>query len=80
MQPDEQSYTSAWTKSSGKIKGQTSYVKVPPEEVGWRRVTFEMVPFAESMHMARDPCWEKDITFIVTSYNNQKEYKNTSTT
>ena len=52
---------------------QTSYVRVPPEEVVWRRVTFEIVPLAERMQIARAPCWEKDITFIVTSYNNHKE-------
>lgn len=44
----------------------TSYVKVLPEEVDWRSVTFEIVPVAERMHIARDPCWE-DIIFMVTS-------------
>lgn len=45
----------------------TSYVNVPPEESGWRSVTLDITPFAERMHIARGPCWEKDMIFIVTS-------------
>ena len=56
-------------------EGHTSYVRVPLDEAGWRRVTFEIVPLAERMQIAQDPCWEKDITFVVTSYNNHKESK-----
>jgi hypothetical protein len=40
---------------------------VPPEELGWRSVTFETVPFAERMQIALDPLWENDIIFIETS-------------
>ena len=46
---------------------QTSYVKVPPEESGCRRVTFEITPLADRMQIARGPCCENDITFMVTS-------------
>lgn len=51
----------------GRTKCLTSYVNVPPEESGWRSVTLEITPLAERMHIARGPCWENDMTFIVTS-------------
>lgn len=38
------------------MKCHTSYVKVPPEESGWRRVTFEITPLADKMQIARGPC------------------------
>lgn len=60
------------------MKSHTSYVRVPPEEVGWRSVTLEIVPFAERMHIARAPCCEKDMTFIVTSYNSNNNHNNDS--
>lgn len=46
---------------------RTSYVKVPPEEPGWRRVTLEMAPLAERMHMALGPFWEKEKILAATS-------------
>lgn len=53
--------------SNERTKCHTSYVSVPPEESGWRIVTFEIAPFAEMMQIDRGPCWENEITFIVTS-------------
>lgn len=54
---------------------RTSYVKVPPEESGCRRVTFEITPFAERIQIARGPCWENDMIFIVTSFSTAKHPK-----
>lgn len=46
---------------------QTSYVTVPPNVAGWRRVALQMAPFAERIQMARDPCCEKAIMLDATS-------------
>lgn len=48
------------------IKG-TSYVTVPPDIAGWRRVTLQMAPFAERIQTVRGPCCEKAITFAAIS-------------
>lgn len=37
------------------ILGRASYVKIPPEEPGWRMVTFEIAPLAERTHIPRGP-------------------------
>lgn len=34
---------------------RASYVKVPPEEPGWRMVTLETAPFAERIQIPRAP-------------------------
>lgn len=47
---------------------QTSYVTVPPDVAGWRRVTLEMAPFADKMQTALGPFWENDIIFADTSW------------
>lgn len=46
---------------------QTSYVTVPPNVAGWRRVALQMAPFAERIQTARDPCCEKAIMLDATS-------------
>lgn len=54
----------------------TSYVRVPPQEPGWRRVTLEIAPFAESIQIALGPFCEKDRILAATSYK-AKEDENT---
>lgn len=58
--------------SRREIVNQTSYVKVPPEESGWRSVTLDMAPFADRMQIAPGPCWENDIIFMVTSFGTKR--------
>lgn len=45
----------------------TSYVTVPPDIDGWRRVTLLIGPFAERIQIVRGPCCEKFITFVAIS-------------
>lgn len=45
----------------------TSYVTVPPDIDGWRRVTLLMGPLAERIQTVRGPCCEKDITLDAIS-------------
>lgn len=51
----------------------TSYVRVPPEEPGWRKVTLEIAPLAESMQMERGPFWENDSILVATSCKQERE-------
>jgi len=46
---------------------------VPPEELGWRSVTFEIEPLADRTQIARDSCWENERIFIATSWCNKAE-------
>lgn len=50
---------------------QTSYVTVPPEVAGWRSVTLQMAPFAESIQTVRGPCCENAMIFEATSCQNK---------
>ena len=45
---------------------------MPPEEPGWRMVTFEIAPLAERMHIPLGPFWENDKIFPATSYKEIK--------
>lgn len=40
---------------------------MPPPIAGWRRVTLQMAPFADSIQTVRGPCWEKAIIFDAMS-------------
>jgi len=46
----------------------TSYVKRPPEEPGWRIVTLEIAPLAERMQIPCGPFWEKERMVAATSF------------
>jgi len=46
---------------------QTSYVTVPPEVDGWRRVTVDTEPFADKMHTALGPCCANAKSFAAIS-------------
>lgn len=48
---------------------QTSYVTVPPDVAGWRRVTFDIAPVADKIQTALGPFWENDIIFEDTSWD-----------
>lgn len=54
-------------------KSFTSYVRVPPEEPGWRKVTLEIAPMAERMQMERGPFWENDSILVATSCKQERE-------
>ena len=55
-----------WHKKA-QIREHASYVKIPPEEPGWRIVTFETAPLAERTHIPRGPFWAKERIFPATS-------------
>lgn len=50
------------------LRVRTSYVTVPPEDDGCRRVTVETAPLADNTHIALGPCCEKAIIFVAMSY------------
>lgn len=52
---------------------KTSYVMVPPEVEGWRRVTVETAPFADNMHTALGPCCANPKSFDAISWEMLKE-------
>ena len=48
-------------------KNDTSYVKIPPEEPGWRIVTLETAPLADRIQIPLGPFCANDRIFPATS-------------
>lgn len=45
---------------------------MPPEEPGWRKVTLDMAPLAERMHIPMGPFWANEKIFPATSWKVKK--------
>jgi hypothetical protein len=53
----------------------TSYLKIPPEEPGWRIITLETTPVAERMQTARAPFWENTSNLVTISCRPQNRIR-----